>query len=402
MEQHQQSWYTVKGVEQIDSPALLIYPDRVKKNITTLIAMAGGVQRLRPHVKTSKSADACQLMLYAGITKFKCATIAEAEMLATIGAPDVLLAYQPVGPKIDRLLKLALTYTNTRFSCLIDNAESLAALAAKALATAAAKALAVGASGTAAAEASAKAARHTKSLEQPLNVYIDLNVGMNRTGIPPGDEAFNLYMAAREMKGIKPVGLHAYDGHIHDASLATRKERCAAAFEPVYKLLERIGEHVEDYPELIAGGTPSFPFHLEEGRAVCSPGTFVYWDKAYLEKFTEQPFLPAAIILTRIVSKPGPNLLCLDLGHKSIAAENELARRVGFLNDADLQPVSQSEEHMVVTSADADRYKVGDTMFALAYHICPSVALYREATLIIDHKVAGVWKTTARDRRITL
>ncbi len=386
MEQHQQSWYTVKGVEQIDSPALLIYPDRVKKNIATLIAMAGGVQRLRPHVKTSKSADACQLMLDAGITKFKCATIAEAEMLAAIGAPDVLLAYQPIGPKVDRLIQLTLTYTNTRFSCLIDNEAALAAIA----------------SGTVAAEASAKAARHTNSLEQPLNVYIDLNVGMNRTGIPPGDEAFELYIAARNMKGIKPVGLHAYDGHIHDASLEIRKQRCAAAFEPVYKLLERIGEHVEDYPELIAGGTPSFPFHLEEGRAICSPGTFVYWDKAYLEKFTEQPFLPAAIILTRIVSKPGPNLLCLDLGHKSIAAENELARRVGFLNDADLQPVSQSEEHMVVTSADADRYKVGDTMFALAYHICPSVALYREATLIIDHKVAGVWKTTARDRTITL
>ncbi|WP_332736775.1 D-TA family PLP-dependent enzyme [Flavihumibacter sp.] len=386
MVQHQQPWYTVNGVEELDSPALLLYPDRVKKNIATLIEMAGGVERLRPHVKTSKSADACQLMLDAGISKFKCATIAEAEMLATIGAPDVLLAYQPVGPKIDRLIQLTLTYTNTRFSCLIDNEAALAAIA---LATAAAKALAVGDGST-------------NSLEQPLNIYIDLNVGMNRTGIPPGDEAFNLYMAAREMKGIKPVGLHAYDGHIHDASLSTRKERSAAAFEPVYKLLERIGEQVEDYPELITGGTPSFPYHLEEGRAICSPGTFVYWDKAYLEKFTEQPFLLAAIILTRVVSKPGPNLLCLDLGHKSIAAENELARRVGFLNDTNLQPVSQSEEHMVVTSADADRYKVGDAMYALAYHICPSVALYREATLIIDHKVAGVWKTTARDRRITL
>ncbi|MCG7855523.1 D-TA family PLP-dependent enzyme [Flavihumibacter sediminis] len=389
MEQHQQPWYTVNGVEAIDSPALLIYPDRVKKNIATLIEMAGGVERLRPHVKTSKSADACQLMLDAGISKFKCATIAEAEMLAVIGAPDVLLAYQPIGPKVDRLIQLTLTYTNTRFSCLIDSKESLAALAAKALATAAAKALAVGDGST-------------NGFVNPFHIYIDLNVGMNRTGITPGDEAFELYMAARNMKGIKPVGLHAYDGHIHDASLSTRKERSAAAFEPVYKLLERIGEQVEDYPELIAGGTPSFPYHLEEGRAICSPGTFIYWDKAYLEKFTEQPFLPAAIILTRVVSKPGPNLLCLDLGHKSIAAENDLARRVGFLNDANLQPVSQSEEHMVVTSADADRYKVGDAMYALAYHICPSVALYREATLIIDHKVAGVWKTTARDRRITL
>ena len=101
-----ESWYLADDINQIDSPALLIYKDRVQHNIALAIQIVGDAARLRPHVKTHKSPEATKLMLEAGITKFKCATIAEAEMLAQCGAPDILLAYQPVGPKIGRLLKL--------------------------------------------------------------------------------------------------------------------------------------------------------------------------------------------------------------------------------------------------------------------------------------------------------
>ena len=93
-------WYHITNINEIDSPALVIYKDRVIKNISTAISMVGDVNRLRPHVKTHKTKEAAQLMMDAGITKFKCATIAEAEMLAMINAPDVLLAYQPIGPRL--------------------------------------------------------------------------------------------------------------------------------------------------------------------------------------------------------------------------------------------------------------------------------------------------------------
>jgi D-threonine aldolase len=91
-------WYQISNIDEVDSPALIIYKERVEENIRTLIASIDNVNRLRPHIKTHKSPHVTQMMLHAGITKFKCATIAEAEMLATAGAKYILLAYQPVGP----------------------------------------------------------------------------------------------------------------------------------------------------------------------------------------------------------------------------------------------------------------------------------------------------------------
>ncbi|MBK9017502.1 MAG: alanine racemase, partial [Saprospiraceae bacterium] len=98
--------------------------------IAHAVRMVGDVGRLRPHVKTHKSADATHLMLAAGITKFKCATIAEAEMLGECGAPDVLLAYQPVGPKVRRFVALVKAYPETVYSCLVDDLSAAQYMAA--------------------------------------------------------------------------------------------------------------------------------------------------------------------------------------------------------------------------------------------------------------------------------
>src|SRR5882762_7699430 len=103
-------WYTIQDPDQLDSPTLVVYPERVKANIRLALQMAGDPARLRPHIKTHKSPDATRLLLEAGIHKFKCATIAEAEMLAIAGAEDVLLAYQPVGPKLQRFVSLVRKY----------------------------------------------------------------------------------------------------------------------------------------------------------------------------------------------------------------------------------------------------------------------------------------------------
>ncbi|MFA6508304.1 MAG: hypothetical protein WCT14_19535, partial [Treponemataceae bacterium] len=99
--------YDVKHVSSLPSPALLFYRDEISKNIKKAIQIAGDVRRLRPHIKTHKTKEISEMAMELGITKFKCATIAEAEMLAMIEAPDVLLAYPLVGPNIERLLVLA-------------------------------------------------------------------------------------------------------------------------------------------------------------------------------------------------------------------------------------------------------------------------------------------------------
>ncbi len=111
---------------------------------------------------------------------------------------------------------------------------------------------------------------------------------------------------------------------------------------------------------IIAGGSPTFPIHARRASDIqCSPGTFVYWDKGYGDQFPEQPFEPAALVVTRVISIRGETRLCLDLGHKSISAENELTKRVGFLNGPGLTPVGQSEEHLVVeTTIEKDPSRI--------------------------------------------
>ena len=116
-----QKWYEINDAENIISPALLVYPDRIKKNIQTMIEIAGGTAFLRPHIKTHKIAEIIEMQLKYGITKFKCATIAEAELLAKCGAHDILLAMQPVGIHINRFFELVSKFPNSEFSTIVDS-----------------------------------------------------------------------------------------------------------------------------------------------------------------------------------------------------------------------------------------------------------------------------------------
>ena len=361
-----ESWYEIKHINELDSPALVVFPERVKHNIRLAIDMIGDVNRLRPHIKTNKSPDVAELMLKAGITKFKCATISEAEMLAQCSAPDVLLAYQPLGPKLDRFVSLIKKYPLTKFSCLTDN--------------------------IAAANEQA-AVFNSNNLTVP--VFIDLNVGMNRTGISTDKEAAALAMHCSTLKGITLCGLHAYDGHIRDADFEMKKQNCDTAFAAVEKLNEKLKLLV-----IIMGGSPAFSVHCKRKDIECSPGTFVYWDKGYTDLCPEQGFLPAAVLVTRIISLPVAGKICTDLGHKSVAAENEITRRVFFLNAEGLKPVGQSEEHLVLETNENHSYKIGDIFYGLPYHVCPTVALYERVLTVEQGIVNGEWKNIARDRKI--
>ena len=100
-------WYRIANEDEISSPALLIYPDRIAENIRRMIAIAGAASRLRPHVKTHKMPEVIRLCLAQGIDRFKASTIAEVEMTAGAGGRDILLAYPVVGPAAARLVALA-------------------------------------------------------------------------------------------------------------------------------------------------------------------------------------------------------------------------------------------------------------------------------------------------------
>jgi len=383
-------WFDVQNLGDVPSPALLLYPERIRDNIQRMIRVAGGTSRLRPHLKTHKLAEVVRMQLEAGLTKFKCATIAEAEMAAGAGAKDVLIAYPMLGPNPGRLLGLVQAFPGVGFSCVADDASAVQLLA-----------------------------RTFSDSGRTLDVLLDVDCGQHRTGVEPGAAAAQLYHLIATSPGLRPGGLHVYDGHIHEPDLAERTEHCATAFSPVNALRRELLAAGLPVPRVVAGGTPTFPIHVKNDSFECSPGTCVLWDFGYAEKFADLDFLVAALVLTRVVSKPGKtsgqsatsrtpsrgkpgaNRLCLDLGHKAIAAENP-PPRVQFLNLPDAVAISHSEEHLVVESVNAGRFAVGDCLFGVPRHICPTVALYSEATVICEGRATERWRITARERRLTV
>ena len=224
-------WYTVENVADVPSPALLVYPDRVERNIRHMIEIAGGVTRLRPHVKTHKLREVVRMHLDQGITRFKCATIAEAEMAAVSGAPDVMLAYQPVGPNVKRFVHLVETFSGTEFSAVADDEATIRAL-----------------SGTAV-EAGVI-----------LNLFLDLDGGMHRTGIAPGERALELYRLLSTLPGLRAAGLHMYDGHIHDTDLDVRRKASDEAFAHVQTMRDAIAAAGLDVPTVVVGARRRFRF----------------------------------------------------------------------------------------------------------------------------------------------
>jgi len=366
------NWYEIKNVNQLDSPALVVFPDRVKENIRVLKEFVPNVNQLRPHVKTNKCAEVCQLMMDAGIKKLKCATIAEGEMLAMIGAPDVLLAYQAIGPRGVRLSQLIKKYPATQFACLIDNEATASELSNTAVANGV-----------------------------TINIYLDLNVGMSRTGILP-ENALPLFLFCQSLAGITPVGLHAYDGHHRDTDLAIRTLGCDEGFLRVESLQQAIQKQTGVLATIVTSGNTTISIHAKRKNIEVSPGTFIFWDYGYHKLFTEQHFVFAAILVTRVISKPDDETICIDLGHKAVASENPLNNRVYFLNAPELQPLGHSEEHLILKAQKGNSYKVGDVLYGVPFHICPTVALHENLTVVENHEVTGTWNVVARKRKISV
>jgi len=364
------AWHRVANADDIPSPALLLHEGRALRNIDRAIAMAGDPARLRPHIKTHKLGELVRAQVARGVTRFKCATISEAEVAARAGAGEVLVAYPMVGPNARRLVELARKFPGARFGLTVDSKEALGEIAAA-----------------------------QSSANPEIDVYIDVDCGMGRTGIGPGEGLLALHHATLGLPGLRFAGLHAYDGHIHDTDPAARQTQCDVAFAPVERARDTLASATGRPVPIIAGGTPTFPMHARRQGVQCAPGTFVLWDFGYAEKLPDLPFEVAALLLARVISKPGPNRLCLDLGYKAVAAENPQPR-VRLLDLPDAKVVMHSEEHMVVELPGPTPFGVGEALYAIPRHICPTVALYGEVHVIRDGLARETWRVQARERRL--
>lgn len=363
-------------LKDVLSPSLIYFADRIQSNIDQMITVVGNPDRLRPHCKTHKCADIVRMLLESGINRHKAATVAEVEMLAMVGVPDVVLAYAAVGPTIDRVAALVQNYPETQITVTADHSVPLHQLS-----------------------------KVLEERELEVGVLLDLNVGQNRTGVDVlSPDALKLYQLMHQLPGIRAAGFHVYDGHIHERDLQRRSKLVQAKFDQVLALKATCESQSLPVPELLCGGTPSFPVYaaMTNDSIRCSPGTCVLHDAGYGRAFPDLDFHPGAAVLTRVISRPASDLMTLDVGNKAIAADPQVDRRAYFPDIPDAQIIAHNEEHMVLRSAACGGFQPGDVLFAIPGHICPTSALYPEALVVANGAVTSQWPITARNRRITI
>lgn len=366
------AWYEIANADTVESPSLLIYPERVQQNLAEMIRFAGGPNRLRPHVKTHKLPQIVAMKLAAGIAKFKTSTIAEAEMTAAAGGKDILLAYQPVGPGGVRFANLIKRFPDTRFAALVDNPSTLA-------------------------ELSATASSHAVTME----LLVDLNVGMNRTGIVPGADAASLYNSLYQYPSINAGGLHAYDGHLHNPDHDTVGQSVKAMLDSLDHLISEIEKCGRPRPRIVAGGTPTSPLLARYPDIEVGAGTTVLWDFGQAATTPYVTCINAAVLMSRVISRPTADRICLDLGYKSVACESPQPR-VRFFGLEDAEIVLQNEEHLVLRTDRADQFPVGTVLYGIPRHICPTVAMHSYVWQVKDGAAIDRWPVVARTRRITV
>lgn len=364
--------YALRDPAAIPSPQLLYYEDGIEANVAAALRQAGSPDRLWPHVKTHKTAEIITMLVRAGVRRFKCATLSECELAARCGAEAVLLAYPTVGPNQERFLRLSAAYPDIDWYAAADDVGQAEQFAARA-----------------------------QARGQALRLFADVNVGMDRTGVPlPGVPAF--VSAVRERAPAAQIcGLHCYDGQHGISDPDARRRAVAQTVRDVEAVRREVATLLGRPVDIIAGGSPEFPCYAELSDFYCSPGTVFVWDDGYAQLFPDLPYVPAAAVLTRVVSCPAPGLFTLDCGYKAVAADprGERGRCVGPA--AASTTVSQNEEHWVrrLTGGGVTP-RPGDVIYVIPTHVCPTSALYPYALTVRDGAVTGRWQIAARDRRL--
>jgi D-serine deaminase-like pyridoxal phosphate-dependent protein len=370
------SWderYRVSGIEDVLTPALVLYPDVIASNIEQTLKLLGGdADRWRVHIKTAKLGFTLRMLVERGVRNFKCATTLELLVACRSGAADVLFAYPAMGANARRVREIAQQFPGVRFSVLAENDEQM---------------------------------RQWRGSR--VGVFLDINPGMNRTGIEQS-ETQKIVGLARAVAdaGLEFRGLHYYDGQYGGVAEAERTKAAHAGYDRLLEIvseLERAGINV---PEVITSGTPTFPCSLSyegfrRGKFAhrVSPGTVVYCDATSLDQLPkEYGYRPAALVITRVVSSPRAGIITCDAGHKAVSADAGVPTCV-VVGHPELTPLSPSEEHLpLAVKEGATAPQVGEVLYLIPRHVCTTVNNFDRALLVRGGEVESVESVTARGR----
>jgi D-serine deaminase-like pyridoxal phosphate-dependent protein len=365
------SRYRVSGIDDVLTPALVVYPEFVASNIAQTLRLLGGdADRWRVHIKTAKLSYTLQMLVDRGIRNFKCATTLELKMACQSGAADVLVAYPVMGANARRVREIADQFRNIRVSVLVENEDQV---------------------------------RQWQGAR--VGVFLDINPGMNRTGVEQ-DDAKKVVRLARTIAEhrLEFCGLHYYDGQYGGMKEEERTAAAHAGYDRLLQLVDELQRAGMRVPEVVTAGTPTFPCSLAyKGfrRAGfvhrCSPGTVVYHDATSLGELPrEYGYMPAVLVVTRVVSRPHEGIITCDAGHKSVSADAGVPTCL-VVGHPELTPLGPSEEHLPMKKA-SDGPEAGEELYLLPRHVCPTVNNFDCALLVRDGHIEAMEKVSARGR----
>jgi D-serine deaminase-like pyridoxal phosphate-dependent protein len=364
--------FRVAEAARVLTPALLIDRDRVQHNIATTLDLLGGdANRWRPHVKTAKLGYVMRMLVDAGVRQFKCATSLELSVACQAGADDVLVAYPLIGANAARVRQIAERQQSVGISVLVEHESQIAQW-----------------QGTS------------------VSLFVDVNPGMNRTGVPEGDTKTILSLAQSiASSGLQFRGLHYYDGHLSKYGIAERSTQAHGGYERLINIVDTLATLGIEVPEVITAGTPAFPCSLSFPRFSnarfihrVSPGTVVYCDATSLAQLPEFAYLPAVVVMTRVVSHPAPGMITCDAGHKTVSADAGVPTCI-VLGHPALGPLAPSEEHLPMRVADgATLPGIGELLYLVPRHVCPSVNNFDDALILSGGNLIAVEPVSARGR----
>lgn len=365
--------YLIEGVERVMTPALAIYPEIVDSNLrATLRLMDGNANRWRPHVKTTKLRSIMKRFVEHGIVNFKCSTSLELSTVCEAGAADVLVAYPMVGANARRVQEISKRFHEVTISALVESRP------------------------------------HVEQWQgSNIGLFIDVNPGMNRTGIED-DRVDEIVQLARRIHDRGQIfrGLHYYDGHLTALDIVERERTAHRGYDRLMKVVAEFERAGVDIGEVITAGTPSFPCSLSylpfAGAKFihrASPGTIVYNDCSSLTQLpSEFGYRPAAVVVSTVVSHPSSGRLTCDAGHKTVSADSGVPT-CAVLGGPALIPSKPSEEHLPVEALDgALMPPIGNLLYLIPRHICPTVNNFDHALIVIGGKIVGLEQVTARGR----
>jgi D-serine deaminase-like pyridoxal phosphate-dependent protein len=343
------------------TPAVLIDTARVRDNVTTTLAHLASPRAWRAHVKTARTHWTVDLLLGAGVTRFKASTTAEVELLLEAGARDVLLAYPAIGPAQWRLAELATAHPGATVSALADHPDAVRGWR-----------------------------------PGPVAAFLDVDNGGGRTGVPVRDAGrARAVLEELATAGFPFLGLHSYDSHLTELPEAEQREAVTRELHDLVDLAGQLEGAGQPVGEIVAGGSHTFipaaavrlPAPWDE-RVSFGPGTVVYNDLRSLERFGERGFRPAVFVLSRVVSRQGECGITLDAGLTAVQVDGGLphARIVGLA----ARVGAPSQEHLKATVESGTVPAHGDPVLLLPRHADTTLAQFDRVHLVGDGPVRDV------------